>query len=89
MGAVNGKVPLEEQDRELREKLLGERDGILRWAEEGCAEYLRDGLHLPPLMEKDMWKHRAGAASLEDLIEEGCYVLASHRFNVTWPYQAY
>ena len=83
------KIPLEEQDRDLREKLLGERDGILRWAEEGVAEYLRDGLHLPPLMEKDMWKHRAGAASLEDFIEEGCYVLESHRCNVTGLYKAY
>ena len=83
------KIPLEEQDRDLREKLLGERDGILRWAAEGVAEYLRDGLHLPPLMETDMWKRRAGAASLEDFIEEGCYVLESHRCNVTALYKAY
>ena len=36
-----------------------------------------------------MWKHRAGAASLEDFIEEGCYVLESHRCNVTGLYKAY
>ena len=83
------KIPLEEQDRDLREKLLGERDGILRWAAEGCAAYLRDGLHLPALMEKDMWKHRAGEEDLEGFIEEECYVSEDHRYNVTALYKAY
>jgi putative DNA primase/helicase len=83
------KIPLEEQDRGLREKLLGERDGILRWAAEGCAEYLQGGLTLPKIMAESMWKRRASEEDLEGFIEEECYVSEDHRYNVTALYKAY
>jgi len=40
-------IPREERDQSLREKLLAERAGVLRWAVEGCGEWRREGLRPP------------------------------------------
>lgn len=40
-------VPEDSRDREMREKLRAEWPGILRWAIEGCAAWVADGLAPP------------------------------------------
>lgn len=40
-------IPVEKRDHTLAEKLLGERDAILRWAVEGCLQWQRIGLKPP------------------------------------------
>jgi putative DNA primase/helicase len=39
--------PEGQRDPRLREKLLAERDGILRWCVEGCLRWQREGLERP------------------------------------------
>jgi len=40
-------IPKEQRDKGLRDRLLSEKAGILRWALEGCAEWQRGGLRPP------------------------------------------
>lgn len=40
-------VPPARRDPELAQKLLGERDGILRWAVDGCLDWQQHGLEPP------------------------------------------
>lgn len=42
------KIPVEQRDAQLQEKLRAEWPGILQWAIDGCAEWQEKGL-LPPL----------------------------------------
>ena len=41
-------VPPERRDKHLQQKLLGERDGILAWAVQGCLDWQRRGQLDPP-----------------------------------------
>ncbi|KRG85637.1 hypothetical protein H7691_11930 [Stenotrophomonas sp. CW117] len=41
-------VPPERRDKNLQQKLLAERDGILAWAVQGCLDWQRHGRLLPP-----------------------------------------
>lgn len=43
-------IPPERRDRKLGERLLAERDGILGWMLEGCADWREQGLAPPPCM---------------------------------------
>ncbi len=40
-------IPPAKRDKTLTDQLLGERDGILAWAVEGCLEWQREGLNPP------------------------------------------
>ena len=40
-------IPAAKRDKRLPDRLLAERDGILRWALEGCLEWQRIGLQPP------------------------------------------
>ncbi|WP_426614495.1 phage/plasmid primase, P4 family [Bradyrhizobium sp. McL0616] len=41
------RIPADERDPELAEKLWGERAAILRWCLDGCLQWQRDGLAAP------------------------------------------
>ena len=41
-------VPPERRDKNLQQKLLAERDGILAWAVQGCLDWQRHGRLDPP-----------------------------------------
>jgi putative DNA primase/helicase len=43
----NVRIPDEQRDNRLAEKLLAEREGVLRWLVEGCLEWQRIGLSPP------------------------------------------
>lgn len=45
-------IPPERRDRQLTEKLLQERNGVLNWALDGCLAWQRDGL-MPPKVVLD------------------------------------
>ena len=46
------RIPADERDPELAEKLWGERAAILRWCLDGCLQWQRDGL-APPACVRD------------------------------------
>lgn len=47
----NVTIPPEKQDRRLREKLLAETPGILKWLIDGYRAYLSEGLEMPAIVK--------------------------------------
>jgi len=68
----NVTIPEEEQDKELEPKLLKELPGILNWALEGLADYLKVGLKTPPAVQVATAKYRKENDSLEEFLSECC-----------------
>ena len=65
-------IPKETIDRDLRNKLLDEAEGILAWAVEGARLWQRDGLNNPPAVEAENAQWRAESNRLEAFIAERC-----------------
>ena len=61
---------LHERDRELEGKLLKELPGILNWASEGCALWMRDGLTPPPAIAQAVDNYQGEEDTLGDFIDE-------------------
>ena len=70
----NVTIPEAEQDKNLEAKLLVELPGILNWALDGLAEYLKIGLKTPPAVKLATAKYREENDSLEAFITECCDV---------------
>lgn len=58
------RIPPEEQDKTLKDRLLKEGSGILAWAVEGCLAWQRDGLQEPAEVVEATQQYR----SSEDII---------------------
>ena len=69
------KIPPEEQDRKLPEKLRNEREGILAWIVAGCLEWMQQGLNAPDEVRQATKEYRAEmdvlAGFLADCCEQG------------------
>lgn len=59
------------KDIELEDKLLEEKQGILKWAIEGCQAWLKDGLGVPDKVIKATKEYRASEDILQTFLEEG------------------
>lgn len=68
------QIPIEEQDRELVDKLGAELPGILNWAIQGCLEWQRDGLKPPACVMEAGSKYREESDTLGKFISETCEV---------------
>jgi putative DNA primase/helicase len=60
----------EEKDPGLEDKLMAERDGILRWCVEGTSKYLKDGLKLSPLIRREHSSYRTESDLLGEFLNE-------------------
>jgi putative DNA primase/helicase len=60
----------DEQDPNLEEKLLSERDGILGWILQGTAEYLKTGIAISPRMQAEINSYRADSDLLGEFLED-------------------
>ncbi len=67
-------IPLEEQDRELENKLLEELPGILLWALDGLKEYHRIGLQPPEAVKAATDAYRRENDSMAAFLSECCEV---------------
>jgi len=74
-------IPEGRRDKALPEKLLRERDGILRWAVEGCLEWQRIGLAPPPMVLSATEEYLDSEDSLGRWLDEEC--MKSDRATVT------
>lgn len=68
------RIPDEEQDKTLSEKLLAEAPGILAWAVRGCLKWQRDGLKPPPEVVQATQAYRAEQDVLAAFLAERCLV---------------
>ncbi|TDU32836.1 P4 family phage/plasmid primase-like protein [Panacagrimonas perspica] len=66
------RIPEEERDFALREKLRAEYPGILAWAIRGAAEYLRDGLRVPETVRDATKDYRDESDPIGRFISEMC-----------------
>jgi putative DNA primase/helicase len=82
-------IPPEEQDKELKEKLLAEAPGILRWAVTGCLEWQRCGLPTPSEVIAATSDYRAESDVLSGFIEDSCVVASNAEATAGQLYHAY
>ena len=82
-------VPPEEQDKDLKEKLLAELPGILAWIVAGAVAWCRDGLMPPAKVKAATDAYRAEMDSLAAFFAERCVVGASYRTGATELYKEY
>ncbi len=64
----------EEQDKDLMERLRGERAGILRWCLEGYAEWAAQGLQPPPSVLTASTTYREEMDNVSGFLEAECEV---------------
>jgi putative DNA primase/helicase len=60
----------EEKDPCLEDKLMAERDGILRWIVDGTGKYLKDRLKLSPLIRGEHSSYRTESDLLGEFLNE-------------------
>jgi putative DNA primase/helicase len=65
-------IPPAQRDKQLPEKLLAERDGILAWALAGCLAWQREGLKPPACVMAATDEYFEGEDALGRWLEEGC-----------------
>ena len=70
----NVMIPKEEQDKQLRSKLLAEAEGILAWAVSGAIEWYQRGLGKPPEVERAGREWRSESDQIGRFLEECCVV---------------
>jgi putative DNA primase/helicase len=68
----NVVIPDEQQDKQLKEKLLAELPGILAWAVRGCLAWQREGLGMPPEVSDATESYRQESDVLGQFIAERC-----------------
>lgn len=64
------------EDKELGSKLEAELPGILAWAVRGCLEWQREGLGLPPAVERATNEYRADEDLLGLFLDQRCELTA-------------
>ena len=62
----------DQQDKSLPEKLISEASGILKWAVDGCLEWLRDGLRPPGPVLEAVRGYRAEMDTIGQFLAERC-----------------
>ncbi len=70
----NHQVPLEKVDKSLKDKLLAESMGILKWAVDGCLMWQSEGLALPKSIANAGNDYRNEMDVLSEFISDCCEV---------------
>jgi putative DNA primase/helicase len=82
-------IPEAEQDRTLPDKLRAELPGILAWAVRGCQAWQRDGLGLPPEVQRATADYRLEMDVLANFLEDCCLLKPAAQVTAQALYQAY
>jgi len=85
----NRTFSVEEQDKNLIEKLLQELPGILNWAIEGCLDWQKNGLQTPDIVEAQVAEYRISMDSISQFIQDECEVGKDHSCAASKFFQAY
>lgn len=83
------RIPENEQDRDLKEKLLGEKEGILSWALRGLSKWNSEGLGTLPEIEEAVDEYKKEMDPVRDFLEECCILLEDQRVQSKDLYNAY
>ncbi|MHC1597242.1 MAG: DNA primase family protein [Methermicoccaceae archaeon] len=66
------RIPDEEQDKHIQDKLLEEKDGILYWMVRGCLKWQREGLNPPKSVMMAVEEYKSEMDVLGDFLNEVC-----------------
>lgn len=80
-------IPSDKRDKQLTEKLLAERDGIMTWAVEGCLAWQRQGLQPPQLVLDATEEYFEEEDAVGEFVEEECQVSSLAREGISAIYQ--
>lgn len=83
------RIPEDQVDRYLKDKLLREASGILNWMVAGCLAWQRDGLGSTTAVSSAVNDYRESMDSLGAFINEFCVVDADAREPIADLYVAY
>jgi putative DNA primase/helicase len=83
------RIPDEEQDKALPEKLEKELPGILAWAVKGCLQWQAEGLGEPEEVRSATEGYRAEMDVLAAFLEDRCVVTPRAEVGATPLYDAY
>jgi putative DNA primase/helicase len=83
------RIPPDEQDKHLREKLISEAPGILAWAVQGCLDWQREGLTEPAGVSTATEGYRAEMDVLGEFIAECCVTGDAEQSTAFDLYSAY
>ena len=70
------RIPDDEQDKHLADKLQQELPGILAWCVRGCLLWQRDGLTPPPEVQLATQEYRDENDSVQRFLAECCTAIA-------------
>jgi P4 family phage/plasmid primase-like protien len=76
------KIPADQRDPKLPEKLWGEREAILRWCIDGCLEWQRIGLAPPKIVADTSEEYFASEDTVGQWVED-CISLRAGPFTFT------
>lgn len=85
----NVQIPEAERDPHFEQQLEEELPGILRWAVEGCYNWLQEGLNPPQEIIDATNAYRDEMDILTDFIEECCVILPSAKVTVKDLYEEF
>jgi putative DNA primase/helicase len=77
------------RDAHLLDKLVAEREGLLRWDVQGAAQYLKKGLDLPQKVQMITEEYRSDMDLLQHWIDENCIIGAQEEEPSQMLYQSY
>jgi putative DNA primase/helicase len=83
------RIPEDEQDKDLRDKLLAEAPGILAWAVQGCLSWQRDGLGAPNDVTAATAAYRTEQDVFGSFITDACVEHANARITAKDLHAAY
>jgi putative DNA primase/helicase len=85
----NVRIPENEQDKDLKEKLLKEKEGILNWAFKGLSKWNSEGLGTLPEIDEAMNEYKKDMDPVGDFLEECCILEEDQRVQSKDLFMAY
>jgi len=82
-------IPEGERDADLKEKLLAEASGILRWMVMGCLDWQEEGLKAPEEVLASVAEYRSEMDTLGDFLSDKCRVGVMETIASATLYDAY
>jgi putative DNA primase/helicase len=76
------RIPPEEQDKELPDRLIGELPGILQWALQGLKHWREHGLAAPECVKRSTKSYRDQNDSVGQWIESACICASGSRASM-------
>jgi putative DNA primase/helicase len=83
------RIPPEEQDTKIQDKLKTEMSGILNWMIRGCLEWQKNGMPIPPAVQKASEEMKEDMDTLSDFFNVCCIKGKDYKIPHEYLYTAF